>query len=165
MPTDIVKSGYVKDILEEDDKCELKLAPKLRPEFLDSKNHFLKMRVNCSTWVFNDNVSSALEFLTNENLEDERLTTAWFISFMARWFHIVSSKDISVALGLANLQKYNETIHFLEEFIELFRGIRIGVQGSWKPFQTAILISTRTIIDLSKLLLNSYNLKFFFLLV
>ena len=73
LPTDKIKSSYLRDVLEEDENFELKLAPKLRPEFLNSQNHFLKMRVSASMRVFSDNVSSALEFLTEENPKDERL--------------------------------------------------------------------------------------------
>lgn len=62
---------------------------------------------------------------------------------MARWFHIMSSRDIGIALSYEKPEKYNEAIQFFEETIELFTYMKVGNDGKWKPFQTALIISTR----------------------
>lgn len=47
------------------------------------------------------------------------LTTAWLISFIARWFKIMCSKSLKLALRQSNLEKYKEVIRFLGEIIDL----------------------------------------------
>ncbi|TGZ57006.1 uncharacterized protein DBV15_10451 [Temnothorax longispinosus] len=113
------------------------------------------MRVSNATRVFCEELSSGLQYLVNNNYSDERLTTAWFIDFMARWFHIMSSRNIGIALSHERPEKYNEAIEFLEEAIELFTCMKVGNDGRWKPFQTALIISTKTVIELSKDLLSN----------
>ena len=73
----------------------------------------------------------------------------------------MSSRDISIALSKAKPEKYEEAITFLKEYIHLFSTMKIGAAGSWKPFQTAVLISTQTVIDISKLLLYNYQFDIF----
>ena len=114
---------------------------------LDSENHFMQMRISNSTRVFNDDIGIVLEFLTEQNPEDDRLTTAWVISFIDQWFTIMSSRSVTLALSETNHSKYIKSISFFKEFIDLFANIKIGVKGSWKPFQTAVLISTTTVIN------------------
>lgn len=36
----------------------------------------------------------------------------------------------------------------------MFKKIKIGAQGTWKPCQTGVLLSTQSILDLQKLFLN-----------
>ena len=42
LPSNNAKSAHLKDILQKDENCNLKLAPKLREEYLDKSNHFFK---------------------------------------------------------------------------------------------------------------------------
>lgn len=58
-------------------------------------------------------------------------------------------------------EKFSETIAFLEEVIALISSIKIGQSGVWKLFQTGILISTQSVINLLKYLF--YNEKFEFI--
>lgn len=103
-------------------KCELAI----QPEFLTKKQ--------------------VQQYLANDNSGNEQLTTAWLIDFMARWFHIMSSTDIRIVLSHEKPEKYNEAIQFLEKTIELFSCIKVGNNGRWKLFQTALIISTKTVI-------------------
>lgn len=99
--------------------------------------------------------------LDAENPTDERLTTAWFLKFIAQWYRIMSRRNLSVALGSHNVEKFNETIAFLHEVIELFVALKVGQAGRWKPFQTAVIMSTTTIIQLTSFLLNHRHYDFF----
>lgn len=154
LPTNVVNSKHIKDVVNEDKNIELKLAPKLREEYLNTKDHFQKMRVSNATRAFSEEVSSALEYLARDSL-DERLTTAWFINFLSRWFNIMCSRSIANALSFKKVEKYQDTINFLNEAVELFNDMKIGHDGKWKPFQTALITSTKTIIKLSNYLLHN----------
>lgn len=160
LPGNVAKSKHYKDVVEEDKNNELKLAPKLREDNLNTKNHFQKMRVGNAKRLFSESVGSALEFLASDNPCDERLTTAYFTDILARWFYIMCGRSIDVALSYLNIDKYNEIINFLNDFIIFIETLKVGA-GQWKPFQTAMLISTKTVIDLSFYLLNN-GFKFFF---
>ena len=154
LPSNIADSEHIKDVLTEDKDIDLKLAPKLREEYLDGSNHFQKMRVSNATRVFSREVSSALQYLNNDCPSNTRLTTAWFIDFLARWFHIMGSRNVSIALSNQIPEKRTEVTEFLNESIELFRNMKVGQDKKWKPFQSALLISTRSVLDLSDDLLN-----------
>ncbi|EFN63682.1 Transposable element P transposase, partial [Camponotus floridanus] len=121
LPTSIVHCSHLNDILAADEACDIKLAHKLRSEYLSKNNHFQKMRVN-----------TAMRVLSKQ-----------------------------VALSFHNLEKFNETVAFLHEVIELFAALKVGQAGHWKPFQTAIIMSTTTVIQLTSFLLNNRHYNFF----
>lgn len=89
------------------------------------------------------------------------LTTAWFLKFIARWFRIVSGRNCSLALGFHCVEKYEETIAFLNEIIEFFTELKVGKNGFWKPFQTAVIMSTTTVIQLTSVLLHDRHFQYF----
>lgn len=161
LPSDTVKSKHLINVVDADDEDELKLSPKLNRKILE-KSHFQKMRVNNSVYTFYLATSSSLEFLTNENPDDERLTTVWFMQFIEKWFNIMSNRKICLALSLKNFDKYIETISFLIKAIDIFSKLKVGDAGIWKPFQTSVLLSTKTVLDLSSYLLLDRGYDFFF---
>ena len=161
LPSDTVKSKYLMEIVKADEGDDYKLAPKLNHKILE-KSHFQKMRVNNSKYTVNIQSSSSLEFLTGGNSKDPRITTVWFMQFIDRWFNIMSNRKISLALSLKNFDKYIETICFLIKAIDIFSKLEVGIKVGWKPFQTSVLISTQTVLDLSAFLLLDRKFKFFF---
>lgn len=78
---------------------------------------------------------------------------------MAKWFNLMTSRTPVVALSKLNPEVYESTILFLNEFINIFRNIKIG--KSWKPCQTGVVIATQTVLDLQDLYLNKKEYKFF----
>lgn len=63
-----------------------------------------------------------------------------------------------VAISKMNSEVYASTIAFLENFIELFRNIKIG--KNWKPCQTGVVIATQSVLDLQAFYLNEKKFKF-----
>lgn len=159
LPTNVANFSHLNDVLIADKNCDIKLAPKLKSEYLSRNNHFQKMRMNTATTVFSDQVGTALELLAN--LNDAKITTAWFIKFITRWFRIMSGRNLYLALGFNNIKKFEETIAFLHEVIELFKGLKIGQKGNWKPFQTAVIMSTTTVLQLISFLLRDRGFNYF----
>lgn len=138
----------------------LALAPKLKPKLLDSRNHFTNMKVSSATNVINHAVSSALTLIAKETNNSDFITTAWFNGYVSKWFKLMSSRNPKSALGKLHIEKFENAITFLEEFIELIATMKVGKSCAWKPFQTGIVISTTSIIQTTKYLLDDHNFKF-----
>lgn len=131
---------------------DLKIAPKLTVDDLQS-GHFAKMKVASAMHVFSNSVASAIKLmvdqkLVSENLIQESLDTAWFVGQMNHWFDLVSSRHPAMALSKNHIEIYDKEIGFLQEIIQVFSKLEIG-NGSWKPVQTGIILSTLSIIQLS----------------
>lgn len=72
----------------------------------------------------------------------------------------MSARTPKLALGKLNIEKFEETISFLEDVIQVIMEIKVDKSGSWKPFQTGIIISTVSIIQLTKYLLDNEGFDF-----
>lgn len=156
LPVSKAQSSHIRSVVDEDKENLLKLAPRLKEQYLNMNNHYQKMRVGNACKVMSEQVSSGLEFLASDNPTDSKISTAFFIDFCARWFNAMCGRYITMALSLKDENKFNEQIAFFEEAIQFFRTLRVGDGNSrWKPFQTAILVSTQSVIDLSKYLLSN----------
>ena len=119
------------------------------------------MRVNNAVHVFDVHVSTALTFLAKDNPNDERITTVLFVDFVYEWFSRMSARNVALALGFRNMEKYQESVTFLKNAMYVFGTIKIGSKGHWKPLQTSALLSTKTVLDLSEYLLKERNFDFF----
>jgi len=107
--------------------------------------------------IMSHEVISTLRFLCNDNRNDSRQTTAWFISVVRHWFDLMANRKMSSALSKCDTEKYKETINFLNEVIVLFRDLSVGDKNQRKPFQAAVVLSTKSIIDLVEHLINDYD--------
>lgn len=163
MSTNKINVADLKDLCglqEETLNFGLSLVPKLKSKLFNNKNHFQKMKVCNATNIFNHSVASALNFVGNETSNESYITTAWFISFISKWFKLMSSRVPKLALGKLNETKFNESIDFLNEVIEVISQIEVGILKTWKPFQTGIIISTKSAIELTKYLLDVKKFEF-----
>ncbi|CAI6376092.1 unnamed protein product, partial [Macrosiphum euphorbiae] len=75
LPTNIVCSDHIQDIINYQDQLHFHLAPKLSQDDL-VPSHFQKMKVGKSTNVISHDVCSALRYLADELSKPEYLTTA-----------------------------------------------------------------------------------------
>ncbi|CAL1677325.1 unnamed protein product [Lasius platythorax] len=121
------------------------------------------MRVNTAKRVLSTNVSSALEFLADENNTPHYLTTAWFIKVIAKWFKLMTSRYCSVALGKLHIEEFNESISFLHECIDLFTNLTVDNEGHFKPVQKGMIITTTSILELTNYLLEKRAFQFVFI--
>lgn len=118
------------------------------------------MRVNTATTVFSNQVETVLELLANSN--NAMIMTA-FLKFIAQWFRTMNGRNLYLALGLSCMEKFEETIAFLNEVIKLFKDLKVGKNGKWKPFQTAVIMSTTIILQLTLVLLRDRKFNYFLL--
>lgn len=159
LTSDLVDFKHIEELCKHQNECELKLFRKLDSEDLQKPNPFDKMKVSKAINIVNTDVSASLQYLVeNEGYHPSYKTTAWFIKQISKWFTIMSSRSPVVALSRLNPEKYNETIEFLKDIMDLFRNIKIGNKSTWKPCQTGVLLATQSILELQfvlKFLLTS----------
>jgi hypothetical protein len=103
--------------------------------------------------------------LAAESTEDKSsLTTAFFIDMVSKWFKLISSRTTTLALSKFNLRVYQETLLFLDEFITLFTSLQVAPDKNgkalWKPIQTGVILTTKSILDLQNLFLNEKKYSF-----
>lgn len=118
------------------------------------------MRVGNAKNVLSHEVSCALHVLADTNNAPELKTTSWFVGVIARWFQFMSNRGGVLALSYTKIDRYHDTVEFLQEVVQLFLEMRVGEKGDWKPFQTGIIISTVSAIELTSYLLEERNFKF-----
>lgn len=75
----------------------------------------------------------------------------------------LTSRSQKLGLRHANIEVYNNTIIFLNKFIYLFTTIKIGQKPSWKPIQTAVLMSSTSAIEIQNIMLKENNYQYFLL--
>lgn len=162
LPTNEINVTNLEDLcgMQETLNFGLSLVPKLKSKLLDNKNHFQKMKVSNATAIISHQVASALKFVGNELDNESYITTAWFISFISKWFKLMTSRTLKLALSKLNERKFNQSINFLNEVIKVIRDIKVGISKIWKPFQTGIIISTKSAIELTKYLLDEEGFEF-----
>lgn len=120
------------------------------------------MKVNKAKHVFSNDVSSSLELLADENSKPEFITTAWFIKIMHKWFSLMTSRYYKLALDTKNENLYKENISFLNEIIDIFMKLKVGIGNKFNPVQRETIISTKSAIELTEYLITHRNFQFVF---
>ncbi|KAH7959026.1 hypothetical protein HPB49_007360 [Dermacentor silvarum] len=100
------------------------------------------MKVGFAFSLFNSDTAAALRMLVevkDNNISSEDATTAWFVDSVFKWFKLMSSRTTKLAISHFNENRYEDTIMFLKDMIDLFEKLEIGgdTKKSWKPIQTA----------------------------
>lgn len=158
--TNVVKASCLDELLTSQKNLEFMLTPKLNEQYLNTSNHFLKMRVSSATNVLSNDVSSAFQFLAHENGNEDYKTASWFIKYVVTWFNYMTARHVAIALGKLNLLKYQEAVNFLEESIVFFTKLKVGAAAAWKPFQKSCIMSTTSFLQISKYLLDERQFQF-----
>jgi hypothetical protein len=158
----IISINPIAHLIRLDQKRDIKLAPKLKNSDI-AGGHFSKMKVSSAMHVFSNSVAAGLKFMVENSLIRETsslqaLDTAWFISLMNQWFDIMSSRSIKMALSKSDISAYNNARALLQHVITIFSDLSIG-DGRWKPVQSAIIMSTSSVLALSDDILSG-NLDF-----
>ncbi|XP_075534632.1 uncharacterized protein LOC142568668 [Dermacentor variabilis] len=166
LPSNEVTMKYLEQLCEIDEKHSLKLAPRLKLKHLNP-SHYEKMNVGTPYAVFNHAVASALRLLVEPGkMDEEALTTAWFVVQVFKWFSLMTSRTLTMALSDLCPEKGKEAVTFLTDFMEVFRNLRIIDKGktnaAWKPVQAGIIMTTNA-LNLRELYVQSKNLKFLLL--
>jgi hypothetical protein len=77
---------------------------------------------------------------------------------VSKCFKLISSRTTTLALNKFNLRVYQETRLFLNEFITLFSSLKVAPDKNgkalWKPIQTGVILTTKSILHLFHLYLR-----------
>ncbi|XP_073671126.1 transposable element P transposase [Paramisgurnus dabryanus] len=140
----------LKDLVDFQEGMALKIAPNMSSKIL-KPTHFDKMKVGPAMHVFSKATSAALRYMVEQEQRPTTYqTTAWFLEQVDHWFDIMSSRHPVMALSRHKLEEYQKAIKFLQDMMQLFRGLKIGQTGSWKPVQTGIVMATSTILSIQQ---------------
>lgn len=123
------------------------------------------MKVNKAKNFLSRDVSTSLNFLAMQNLKKEYQTTALFIEIVSKWFTLMTSRTQNLALrkipgNELSESKFQTSVAFLESIIKLFQEMIVGSGAQFKPVQRGVIISTKSIIELSTYLLNEKGYQY-----
>lgn len=93
-----VSSDHTKHILNCQEDLTFKIAPKLKSSHFEQTTYG-KMKVNRAVNFFSHDTSASLYFLSKSQSQTAFSTTACFIDKVSRWFDLMTSRTIKLALG------------------------------------------------------------------
>ncbi|KAJ4924014.1 hypothetical protein JOQ06_000256, partial [Pogonophryne albipinna] len=154
LPSNEASVVPIKDLLTFQEGMALKIAPHLSAAAIEP-SHFDKMKVSLALNVFSKATSAGLKYMVQqENRPLSYLTTAWFLEQVDRWFDLMSSRHPITALSRLKMEEYQKAIIVLQNIVHLFRGIKIGQKGGWKPVQTGVIMATTSILAIQEEMLT-----------
>jgi len=163
LPSDVASYTHIEDLCEFEDQFELKVAPRLNEDNLHCKGHFSTMNVSTSRAVVNHRTGVGLKKLSKVAQQPSYISTAWFVLLLNDFFSIVTSRTRVLALSKTDPIAYKKAIATLKKASYVFRHMRVGEKGHWKPAQKGVLILVASILALQKYYLEKR--KYIFLLL
>lgn len=138
---------------------DFKAAPKLKEPCMAPKQ-YQKMNVANSFNLLSNDVHAGL-ILYKEVIPGDTSSTAWFCKLTFKWFKLMTSRSISLALSRSNEKEYKEATQFMQDFMWITANLKFRSNSNCLlPFQKGILISTQSCLDLHEyLIMNGF--KFF----
>lgn len=162
LPCNEISIIPIRKVYHLDQKDTLKLCPHLKENAI-YPSHFDKMNVALSVGLLNNSVAAAITYhIANNNIDIKHKTTAWFLTTMHKWFKLMTSRYQKLALSHYKANVYKENITFLRDFMDIIRGITVA-DGKWKPFQSGLLLSTQTALDVQVEYLEKHKFKYLLL--
>ena len=148
----------VQALYETEKNSTFKLAPKLTNIVLQP-GQFDKMKVVIAKRFFDKSVEAGTVMqVKNTGWSNSCLSTAWFLGIIRQWFDLMTSRTPLLALSKFDEIKYEAAIQLLKDVVELFQTSKFG--ESWKPIQTAVILSTKSVLNLQNDILNEGHLFF-----
>jgi len=149
---------HLKALIAHDESRDLKLAPNLKSNDIDS-TYSQKIKASSALHVFSNMFGSSIEFMDRTGLlsaegQKSALDTAWLNKTINRWFDLMSSRSFVQALSKFDVEKYNKSVSFLRSIITLSQTMQFG-QGNWKPVQTGVILAINAILELAKEVLSN----------
>lgn len=83
-------------------------------------------------------------------------------SVQTKRFTLMTARHYSLSLTKQNFNAFSDD---LRDMMEIMKHAKFGEDGRWTPFQRGFIISSTSILDLTKFLLIDRNFDFFFCLV
>ena len=166
LPTQNIDFNAFKDLVEYQSSQvgDWKIAPGLTFKCI-KLDHFEKMKVGPAKTLLSREVAVGIRYMIKHaNAPAHYETTAFFCEKVGKWFDLMSSRSISLSLGYQNEEKFDTTVEELIEFMHIIDGMKLSAkhQNGRKPVQHGILLSTTSLIQVAKYLLDEANYQFVF---
>ena len=157
LPNNTVSVEPVHQLVELQNKTNLKIAPSLTAAHI-KPGQYEKMKVSIAAQFFSRSTASALRFLSEHgSVHENSLTTAWFLDFINAWFDACNARFSKAALFPQSQAK----LDVMHQAIQVFSKMKFtGKRPGWKPIQTGVLLSTKSLLDLFDVLVMKSSLKF-----
>ena len=157
LPNNTVSVEPVHQLVELQNKTNLKIAPSLTAAHI-KPGQYEKMKVSIAAQFFSHSTASALRFLSEHgSVHENSLTTAWFLDFINAWFDACNARFSKAALFPQSQAK----LDVMHQAIQVFSKMKFtGKRPGWKPIQTGVLLSTKSLLDLFDVLVMKSSLKF-----
>ncbi|KAG0437961.1 hypothetical protein HPB47_017210 [Ixodes persulcatus] len=151
---------------QRDGTSEWKPAPHLKDRHLDP-SHYEKMTIASALAVINHSTGSAIRTLEKEGqMSSAAITTAWFLGTVFKWFRLLPSRQMNLAMSEIDAGKRDDAVEFLAEVLDLFK--RLTIQGSgkkpaYKPVQAGAHITTTVALPIQDLYLKENGFRYLYL--
>ena len=127
-----VSIQHIAAVINHEEDNELKIAPVLSRHHVEP-GQYQKMRVSTAAQLLSHSTASVLRFcVQNGTLENDALTTAWFVDFINKWFDVVNARHYQFAMTPLS----TDSVQVLHEMVDLASKVMfLGKRCSWKPIQ------------------------------
>lgn len=162
--TPVADIYHLRELVVYEKDCDLRMACGLKLEDVDfskSASNFEKMKVKNSTKYASHAVAAALRMFGEETGRTDVLTTAFLIDQIASWFTYMTSRSIQLAFSLKNDNAYSKAISSLKTFRSIIHNCKVGAQGRSKPWQSAVVMVTDSMLRLQESFLRDHGFDFF----
>ena len=139
------------------------MQSRLRIEHMGG-NKFAKMRVQPSEAIFSHGTAAALRTMVTEYGDkygfdhDDFTTTAWFISKVARWYELMTSRNPQMAFSYKDMDKFNAAVTDINDFVDIVQQTAFNPDSRRVPFQYGVALVSRSMIDIVVDLLDLGNI-------
>jgi hypothetical protein len=153
----IVSIEPIKELYELEKNDVVKLCPHLKEKVI-RPSRFDKMNVSLSTALLSHDVAAGLlYYISLKKINEKHTTTAWFLQLFHKWFRLLTCRYPSLAMSIKNKENYDEHIICLKSVQDVTYNMTIN---KWLPFQSGILLATKSTLDFQKIYLEVENFDF-----
>ena len=110
-----VSIQHIAAVINHEEDNELKIAPVLSRHHVEP-GQYQKIRVSTAAQLLSHSTASVLRFcVQNGTLENDALTTAWFVDFINKWFDVVNARHYQFAMTPFS----TDSVQVLHEMVDL----------------------------------------------
>jgi hypothetical protein len=160
LASEYVDIGAIKQLYDLNSGTDTKVVPRLK-ENMFHPSHFDKMNVGTAHALLHHDTGAGIEyFIAKGKISETHATTAWFCKIAFKWFKIITSRNTNLAWSHINEDMHANTLTFMNEFMTIVYGTKIGSKSDWKPVQSVIILATQTALDVQEEYLNKHGYKY-----
>ena len=162
LKSNIVSLQHIRKLYEFDSARELKYAPRLTQDCFDVTG-LNRMNVPLAKRLLSQEVGAGLQALVeNFDYPQEYLTTAFFCTYIGKWYNLITSRSSKLAFSLHDFRRYEEEMEFLDEMIDIIDGAKLSASQQFEriPIQKGFILSTISLKEIVDFLLRHRGYRY-----